>query len=1126
MESGPPEAKRPRLTAVGPSHWQQLPQPQPTNPPPPHSAGPHHPQLPPPQYQPPPPHHHPFSRPGELPHNPVQAQLDERRHHEPDRFAPPPIQEHHRHPPSPAHIPPPYHQYSREPLVKPDPAQEDMTLPQLRRPNSTGNAPDGLPPTPHQMPHPNHQQDDHRRPPSFDNGPQYPQSPAMYRPPGAYTPAPPTPVQLPGHYEPQNHGYGHHAPSPEVPYPAPVAIATAKRKAQRASQACDSCRQLKAKCDELKPCKNCKEKGIQCNYREPPAKQPDKVSADILEIMQSLKAQMTSIDERMSRMDSRVNSNLKRMDNKIDRALTNGGSLENVKMESTRWRGGEDEIQSDRETNGEPAMTKEAADQVFQQANEIEIEQEPEPPVDPGKPSMPANHTTLAGLLLKWPSIAKLVESTLQTEKIQHVNEFPIRQEQQRGLLRVHGKGEGTDMEVKNVLKEPHYNDLMTDVNDMDGQGSDAPTPPPGENWGQCAPLNDPNLSLYKGGPLNVDGTPDFDHSKVRKYVQSFKDNILCMHPIIVPKELDALVARFLYSLPRDKEKQATSAPPSAKFVGAGSGPSAGMPEAGTKRKRSPAMDDPSQPVPLQKANLPFRSIHSALVLSVLALGKICLHKGKLPDVVNEHDNAHTQSPSVRNGVPVSPVQGSQGSPPGAPPHPPQLSGLPSPKENERMLGSRRSSLQGGTSMLKGAHTLKRNLDVIPGLEYFALATDIVGSHIGGANLKHVYTWIFLGLYHGQLGRVMESWAYIALAGRTLLVCLRPSMSRLSRYATRGEKIGKMRDNQLAFAFWTCLQLESDILAELRVPQTGILHYEEQMPYPNINLALQGYSNAIMSSYSAQLYLRKQLNLIHELFYNPTARNDRTTEEKIEYLQTSLENSRHQWVPAEFTFNDSDPPAGDILSARLRAKYWGSQNILYRPFIDAILHPETSSEGLFAPHPRHLSDAPDTSNYPLPPNMTVETFPRALAYAARGINALIESTRAFHGLDSKHRLLVTNVFTTAHAQWGNLLCLAACYQHDVLSRFIPRELLAELLSRTIEFFRLTSSPSSPLQADMNMLVAISEKLGLAREELDPGTNSSFSSMTSTGPQQMAPPYGDYYSPGNGPQSMPPPHPVQ
>ncbi|KAK8050625.1 hypothetical protein PG994_012355 [Apiospora phragmitis] len=941
--------------------------------------------------------------------NPVQAQLDERRHHEPDRFAPPPIQEHHRHPPSPAHIPPPYHQYTREPLVKPDPAQEDMTLPQLRRPNSTGNAPDGLPPT-HGMPHPNHQPDDHRRPPEFRQRPAIP-SVACHVPAARKLYAcPPNTCQLPGHYEPQAHGYGPHAPSPEVPYPAPVAIATAKRKAQRASQACDSCRQLKAKCDELKPCKNCKEKGIQCNYREPPAKQSRHISR------------------------------------------------------RPGWRG--DPVRQRKRTE-KPAMTKEAADQVFQQANEIEIEQEPEPPVDPGKPSMPANHTTLAGLLLGWPSIARLVESTLETEKIQHVNEFPIRQEQQRGLLRVHGKGEGTDMEVKSVLKEPHYNDLMTDVNDMDGQGSDAPTPPPGENW---------------------------DGQKVRSKLQG-------QHPLYAPNHCSERAGcprrEVSVQSTQDKDKQNTSAPPSAKFVGSGSASSATMPESGTKRKRSPAVEDANQPVSLQKANLPFRSIHSALVLSVLALGKICLHKG-IPGVTARRTAASSSS-IIRASIP----ERKRADPWQSPLFPP-----------------------GGTSMPKGAHTLKRNLDVIPGLEYFALATDIVGSHIGGANLKHVYTWIFLGLYHGQLGRVMESWAYIALAGRTLLVCLRPSMSRLSRYAIRGEKIGKMRDNQLAFAFWTCLQLESDILAELRVPQTGISHYEEQMPYPNINLALQGYSNAIVSSYSAQLYLRKQLNLIHELFYNPSSRNDRTTEEKMEYLQTSLETSRHQWVPAEFTFKDSDPPAGDILSARLRAKYWGSQNILYRPFIDIILHPDRPSDGLFSQTPHRLHDTVDTSMYPLPPNMTVETFPRALTYAARGINALIESTRAFHGLDPRHRLLVTNVFTTAHAQWGNLLCLAACYQHEVISKFIPRELLAELLSRTIEFFKLTSSPSSPLQADLNMLVAISEKLGLMREELDPETNSSFSSMTSTGPQQMGPPYGDYYSPGNGPQSMPPPHPVQ
>ena len=33
------------------------------------------------------------------------------------------------------------------------------------------------------------------------------------------------------------------------------------------------CRQLKAKCDELKPCKSCKNKEVECKYREAIPKQ-------------------------------------------------------------------------------------------------------------------------------------------------------------------------------------------------------------------------------------------------------------------------------------------------------------------------------------------------------------------------------------------------------------------------------------------------------------------------------------------------------------------------------------------------------------------------------------------------------------------------------------------------------------------------------------------------------------------------------------------------------------------------------------------------------------------------------------------------------------------------------------
>jgi hypothetical protein len=65
-------------------------------------------------------------------------------------------------------------------------------------------------------------------------------------------------------------------------------------------------------------------------------------------------------------------------------------------------------------------------------------------------------------------------------------------------------------------------------------------------------------------------------------------------------------------------------------------------------------------------------------------------------------------------------------------------------------------------------------VDSIPGLEYFALATDVIGNQMGGSSIKHVYANIFAGLYHGQLGRVIESHAYIANACTTLQNIMRP----------------------------------------------------------------------------------------------------------------------------------------------------------------------------------------------------------------------------------------------------------------------------------------------------------------------------------------------------------------
>jgi hypothetical protein len=217
--------------------------------------------------------------------------------------------------------------------------------------------------------------------------------------------------------------------------------------------------------------------------------------------------------------------------------------------------------------------------------------------------------------------------------------------------------------------------------------------------------------------------------------------------------------------------------------------------------------------------------------------------------------------------------------------------------------------------------------------------------------------------------------------------------------------------------FTTLSNGDSDLIAELPMPPSGLLSYEDDMPHPNMSL-LDGFDQRVLDSYPGQLYLRTHLNSIHRMFYAP---EDPTKPGKDKFKNVSLvadSVSGMNWVAPSLSFKEGDPPADDILAARLRAKYWGAQNITYRPFIRQILQfthsikkdptnpniqpPSEFREGIIAPIIQ-------------PTARTIKDIdPQVVDLARKGINALIESTRAFHGLGDR-RLLITNVFGTAHA---------------------------------------------------------------------------------------------------------------
>jgi hypothetical protein len=410
-------------------------------------------------------------------------------------------------------------------------------------------------------------------------------------------------------------------------------------------------------------------------------------------------------------------------------------------------------------------------------AEDLEQPEEAGDPVKPGPSSIPVNHTTGAAKLLLVGPIAELAAAANPYKNKDppiSFDKYPMQEEMKRGLLRVYGRGQGLDRPPgyeKDTLIDHAVEGTPSDTT------SDPPTPPPGEEWGQVGGLTPPpedtpisrlGIESQIGLGVNSEGLPDMSPDIVRRLVASYMSNMNNMHPILVRSRLDSLVEVFLKTVPQEshpKRKKHSLESVSAGFIGA---PVVESP--GAKRKRSPTvMSESYEPQSIwHKPGHPFRSISTALVLLVLALGSICMHKERIPELVSdkEAEDWENSSQASRNGHPRSPLQTHSSVP--------DVTGLPSPQDADRMQPpSRRISVDTPPAR-PGRGNRLRNLDVIPGLSYFALASDIIGNQVGGNSLQHVHVNILAGLYHGQLGRVLESHAYIASACRSLQVILNP----------------------------------------------------------------------------------------------------------------------------------------------------------------------------------------------------------------------------------------------------------------------------------------------------------------------------------------------------------------
>jgi Fungal Zn(2)-Cys(6) binuclear cluster domain len=495
-----------------------------------------------------------------------------------------------------------------------------------------------------------------------------------------------------------------------------------RKKPVRAQQACDSCRTRKAKCDEARPCSHCKDNQLTCTYREiPPHKQDRNAIA--------LEAKFDNMQREMSDKLNRLLQVCEGHHNDI-RTLSQGLSPEKrarigiAGEDPTLWQSSHVPI-----GGMQPVVMQPMGMQpVGIQHNAM--------PMAPSQPAYPANipseevntlphsHTTAAQNLLVWPAIACFgLESN---------PDYVMVEEENRGILRLYGRGEGHDK--MDGIQGP----TSPAGSSSSSRTDDSPSPPAESVWGYGFKPPYPHNHGVPGdhpGGLNPDGSPNYAADLVDKYFQSYMRHMYVLHPFLDKKTIRDHVNQFKsrYSGERSVLKR--------------------------KRKEdgenSPAAAHESQATPPANHTISVeRSVRNAIVLLVLALGKICDHKAPLPSSPPASSTATlpTSAPTPRSST--------------------SDMFSPTPASPYQQWGARSKPLV--ASFSERHETERTNVDVIPGLAYYDVACDIFGGLRGGYDLSHVQAALLAGLYMGQLAQVIASHDWITQAGKACQVLIHP----------------------------------------------------------------------------------------------------------------------------------------------------------------------------------------------------------------------------------------------------------------------------------------------------------------------------------------------------------------
>ncbi|KAF2268580.1 hypothetical protein CC78DRAFT_613285 [Lojkania enalia] len=226
-----------------------------------------------------------------------------------------------------------------------------------------------------------------------------------------------------------------------------------------------------------------------------------------------------------------------------------------------------------------------------------------------------------------------------------------------------------------------------------------------------------------------------------------------------------------------------------------------------------------------------------------------------------------------------------------------------------------------------------------PGLPYFAAAWSLLPALMTRNNLLSVQCQILTTAYLIYLVRPVEAWNILSSASMKLQLLLNSP----GRVPPAEEELSKR-------VYWNTIMIESDLLAELDLPHSGIGQFEETVSLPTgfEDLGGESLGRDELWYFLSEIALRRLLNKVSSTLYSNSSPYYKTPPAssiaQLDPLVAELDYQLNQWyqnLPFPMQFPLDRVPLQNPVQTVLRLRYFACRTIIFRPYTLLVLQDES-----------------------------------------------------------------------------------------------------------------------------------------------------------------------------------------